>query len=149
MARGDVTVFDEAKLAIENGEINMGSDVINLGIINNVAAPTAGDALPHWGGTGTVNHALNEVSTAGGYTGPVDIAVTTSEAAGTVTVDPTSNPVFSQNAGGATDMWWGIIYDSTIVSRRAIAFLDLGGPASVVDGQVVVTWNVAGLYTKT
>ena len=149
MARGDVTVFDAAKLAIENGEINMGSDVINLGIINNVSAPAASDALPHWGGTGTVNHALNQVGTGGGYVGPVDIAVSTSLSVGTVTVDAATNPLFSQNALGAADMWWGIIYDNTIASKRAIAFVDLGGPVSVVTGPVTITWNATGLYTKT
>ncbi len=148
MARGDITLFDEAKLSIENGEIDMGTDVINMGFIDNVAAPTAGDVLPHWGGTGTTNHALNEVGTGGGYTGPVDITVSTSEATGTVTVDPTNNPVFSQNASGPTDIHWGIIYDNTIASKRAIGFLDMGGPVSIVDGDVTVTWNVSGFYTK-
>lgn len=147
MARGDVTIFDEAKLAIANGEIDLGTDVINLGLINNVAAPTAGDALPHWGGTGTTNHFLNEVSTAGGYTGAVDITVNATEAAGTVTIDPTNNPTFLQNGSGATDIFWAIIYDNTIASKRAIAFLDMGGAVSVVDGDVTITWNASGLFT--
>lgn len=147
MARGDVTIFDEAKLAIANGEINLGTDVINLGIIDNSSAPTAGDALPHWGGTGTVNHSTNEVGTGGGYTGPVDITVASSEAAGTVTIDPTNNPTFSQNGSGATDMFWGIIYDNTISSKRAIAFVEMAGPVSVVAGDVTFTWNASGLFT--
>lgn len=148
MARGDVTLFEETKLSIENGEINIGTDVIKLGFIDNVSAPTAGDALPHWGGTGTVNHALNEVGTGGGYTGPVDITVDSSEAAGTVKVDPSTNPVFSQNASGPTDIFWGIIYDDTIASKRAIAFIEMAGPVSIVDGDVTVTFNASGLYTK-
>ncbi len=147
MARGDITIFDEAKLAIANGEIDLGTDAINLGLINNTSAPTAGDALPHWGGTGTVNHALNEVGTGGGYTGPVDITVDATEAAGTVTIDPTNNPTFSQNGSGPTLIFWGIIYDNTIASKRAIAFLDMGGPVSVVDGDVTIAWNASGLFT--
>ncbi len=147
MARGDVTIFDEAKLAIANGEINLGTDVINLGLINNTAAPTAGDALPHWAGTGTINHATNEVSTAGGYTGPIDITVDATEATGTVTVDPTNNPTFTQNGSGAADVFWAIIYDNTIASKRAIAFLDMGGAVSIVDGDVTITWNASGLFT--
>lgn len=147
MARGDVTLFDESKLDIANGAIDLGTDVINLGFINNTAAPTAGDALPHWAGTGTTNHALNEVGTGGGYTGPVDITVDTSEAAGTVTVDPANNPVFTQNGAGPTNIFWAIIYDNTIVSKRAFAFLDMGGPVSVVDGDVTITWNASGLFT--
>ena len=148
MARGDVTLFDEAKLSISNGEIDLGSDTINMGFIDNASAPTAGDALPHWGGTGTTNHSTNEVGTGGGYTGPVDITVSTSETGGTVTVDPTNNPTFSQNASGPTDIFWGIIYNDTIASKRAFAFLDMGGPVSIVAGDVTITWNASGLYTK-
>lgn len=147
MARGDVTLFDEGKLAIANGEIDLGTDVMMLGFIDNVGAPTAGDALPHWGGTGTVNHSLNEVGTGGGYTGPVDITVDTSEAAGTVTVDPTNNPTFSQNASGPTDIWWGIIYSNTAASKRCIAFIEMAGPVSIVAGDVTITWDGAGLFT--
>lgn len=148
MAQGDVTIFDEAKLAIHNGEIDLGTDVIKVGLIDNTAAPTAGDALPHWAGTGTTNHALNEVGTGGGYTGPVDILVDSSEAAGTVTIDPTSNPTFLKNASGATDIFWGIIYDDGIASKRAIAFIEMGGPVSIVAGDVTITWNGSGLFTN-
>jgi len=147
MARGDVTIFDEWLLYWANGGHDLDGDTINLGLINNTSAPTAGDALPHWGGTGTTNHAANEVSTAGGYTGPVDVAGATSEAAGTVTFDCTSDPTFSQNASGATDVFWAIIYDNTDTNKRAIGFIDMGGPVSIAAGDVTITFDSAGLFT--
>ena len=147
MARGDVTIFDEWKLYLTSGVQDLDGDTINLGLITNAAAPTAGDPLPHWGGSGTTNHATNQVGTGGGYTGPVNVAGATSEAAGTVTFDLTSNPTFSQNASGATNIYWGIIYDDTDTNKRAIAFLDMGGPVSIVAGDVTITWNASGLFT--
>lgn len=148
MARGDVGVFGQALLDLHNGVFNLDGDTINLGIVDNTTTPTASTAAPHWGGTGTTDFATNEVSTAGGYTGPTDVAGATSGATGTVTFDLATNPTFSQNASGATDCYWGILYDNTDANKRCIGWVDLGGPVSIAAGDVTITWNASGFWTN-
>jgi len=44
MAAGDLTVFDEAKLALLDGTHDLDTHVIKLAICDNTVAPTAGTA---------------------------------------------------------------------------------------------------------
>jgi len=142
MATGDLTVFDEAKLALLNGTHDSDTNTMKVALIDNTAAPTAGDTTPAWG-----DYSANEVSgtnyTAGGET----MTVSLTEAAGTVTFDFTTNPTWTQHASGFTDAYWAIIYDDTATSDEAIAFVEMGGPVSLVSGDVSITWNDSGVFT--
>ena len=146
MARGDFTVFEE--FAIQGGQEkhNFASDTIKVGIITNVAAPTAGDTTPAWS-----DYSANEVGTGGGYSaGGVTLSgVTWTEAAGVATLDDTGNIALAQNASGFTDGYWGILYNSTEAGGAAIGFLDLGGPVSEVAGPIAINWNASGILTVT
>jgi hypothetical protein len=149
MAQGDLTVFDEAKAYMVDGGWEAADD-IKLAICDNTTAPTAGDAVPSISG-GTTNY--TEVGAAGSYTaggtslGNLGTLVT--EAAGTMTFDSATNPTWAQNASNDTDAYWGIIYNDTDATNRAIAFVDLGGPVDMTAGDLTVTWNASGIYTIT
>jgi hypothetical protein len=146
MARGDLTVFEEASLDFMNGVHNLGSDTIYVGLIDDTTAPTAADATPRW-----ADYSANEVSTAGNYTAN-GVALTgtgSSEAAGVATFDDTGNVSISQDASGFTDAYYAIIYNGDATNDEAIAFVDLGGPVSEQDGDVSITWNASGILTIT
>ncbi len=147
MAAGDVTVFQEALAYMIDGGWEAADD-IKLAICDNTTAPAAGDAGPSISG-GTTNY--TEVGSAGTYTaGGTSLGSLTtcvSEAAGTMTFDSATNPSWAANASNDTDAYWGIIYNDTDATNRAIAFVDLGGPVDMTAVTLTVTWNASGIFT--
>lgn len=141
MAAGDLTVFDEAKLALLDGTHDLDTDVIKCAICDNTVAPTAGTATPALGD-------FTQVGAAGSYvTGGTTLTISLTESAGTVTFDSTTNPTWAQNASNDTDAYWGIIYNDTAVGDPAIAFIDLGGPVDMTAGDLTINFNASGVFT--
>jgi len=147
MATGDVTIFEEfaAQLGAENHILTNGGDTIKLGIVDDTVTPTAADASPTWS-----DYSANEVSAAGGYVadGLTLANQAYTEAGGVATFDA-DNISLSQDAGGFTDAYWGIIYNDTNASDMAIGFVELGGPVSEAAGPVAINWNASGIFTVT
>jgi len=145
MARGDLTIFEEFVREEGEGVHDFSSDTLKLGIIDNSTAPTAADATPRWG-----DYSGDEVSTAGNYTadGETVGSVTWVEADGVATLDG-ANVTVAQDASGFTDGYYAILYNDTATNDEAICFVDLGGPASEVAGDVNVNWHASGIYQKT
>ncbi len=154
MATGTVKWFVQALLDLGNKIHDMDGDDLRMGIVTTAVVPTKDTAAPHWGGTGSVNMATNQVAVAGtSYTGPI---VLTGESwsivSGVVTfrADVITLPV---DASGFTNGAYGIIYNNTDANKRALGFIELsaGGTASLVAGQLVIDWAGAtnDLFTLT
>lgn len=143
MARGDVTVFDEAKAYMIDGGWEAADD-IKVAILDNTVTPAAGDTTPALGD-------YTEVGTAGTYvaggTSLGNLGTLVSEAGGTMTFDSATNPTWSQDAGNDADAYWGLIYNDTDAGDLAIAFVDLGGPVDMSGGDLTITWNASGIFT--
>ena len=150
MAKGDVTIFEEAVSDIANGLINLkDTHVFKLGLVDDTKTPEASEASPTWG-----DFSANEVGTGGNYTADGETltyegGVTRWVEAGGVGTYDAEDVSFAQDASGFTDARWGIIYDDTAGNDQAVAFLDLGGDVSEVDGPVAITWNASGIITIT
>ena len=146
MAAGDVTVFDQAGTDLGNKLYDMDTDTFKMALVTNVVTPTQGDAGPHFGGTGTTNYATNEVTAGGNYVagGVTLTSVTWAMAAGVNKWDAADVSI-AQHASNPTNARWGIIYDSTDVNKRAIAFLDLGAVKDLSAGLFTVTWAATGI----
>ena len=153
MAAGDLTLFEEWLVDDGEGDIHdYEVDVFKIALITNGVTPAAADGTPMWSVGSGKNYDGNEVSpivapyVAGGLT----LANPSySEAAGVATFDCDNPAVITQDAGGFTDAYWGIIYNFTATNKNAIAFLDLGGPVSQVDGAITITISASGIFTKT
>jgi hypothetical protein len=146
MATGDIKWFQQAILDLGNKIHNLSSDVLQLGIVTSATVPTMATAAPHWGGTGTTNFATNQVGTGGGYTGPINLAgVSWTNVSGVLTLRAT-DPVIPQNAAGFANGAYGIIFNSTDTSKRAIGYIELSsaGTVSIVSGSVTVDFQGAG-----
>ena len=143
MARGDVTIFEEALAKMVDGNW-ASTDHFYCAICDNTATPAADTATPVIGD-------FTEVGTAGTYVaGGVDLgalADLVSEAAGVMTFDSGTNPSWAQNAGNDVDAYWGIIYNYTDAGKDALAFVDLGGPVDMSAGDLTITWAAGGLLT--
>jgi hypothetical protein len=145
MARGDVTVFEEAKAKMLDGDW-ASTDEFWCAICDNTATPTAAFATPTLAD-------FTEVTAAGSYdAGGLNLgalSVLVAEAAGVMTFDSATNPSWAQDALSDVDAYWGIIYNKTDAANDCVAFVDLGGPVDMTAGDLTITWNVAGIFTIT
>ena len=147
MARNDWVTFEEFGLDLSNGVHNLGSDTFSVRLINNDATvPVAGTATPRW-----ADFSANECTQGGGYTtgGATLSGTSTSEAAGVTTFDDTGNVVWTAAAGSPTDIYWAVLVNNTAAALQCVGFLDMGGPVSLVDGNVSITWHASGILTVT
>ena len=68
MATVNVSVFNQFRADLGNKIHDLDSDVIKFALVTSAVVPSVGAALPHFGGTGTVNYATNECTPGGNYT---------------------------------------------------------------------------------
>lgn len=142
MARGDIKWFAQALHDLGNKIHDLDTDSLQMGIVTNATVPTVATAAPHWGGTGTTNFATNQVPTGTGYTGPIPLteAWTLTSTGALFRLNVVNVP---QDASGFTTGYWGIIYNNSDTNKRAIAYVDLGGPVGNVAGPLDFDWNGA------
>lgn len=143
MARGDVHWFNRGLLDLGAKRHDLSADSLRLGIVDNVTPPTVNTADPRWGSGGTTNFSSNQVDLATGYSGPIALASVTWSQVSNVPTLRANVVTIPQDAAGFTDAAWGIIYNDTDTGKRALAFVDLGGPVGNVAGDVTVDWNGA------
>jgi hypothetical protein len=145
MARGDLTVFEELAKTVGEKKIDFTNDTFRVALVDNSLTPTASDATPTWS-----DYSANEVSGTGyAANGAALTGQTWTEAAGVATFDDTANVSWSQNASGFTDAYYAILYSDTSSNDDAVCFIDMGGPVSLVDGDISITWGASGIFTLT
>lgn len=145
MAQGSVIVFNEFKHNINVGSINLNTDTINCMLISN-SSVAATQLTPD-------SADFTQVSTGGtSYTGPVAITKSYDFVGTQGSFDLDANIVFSQDAGGPTDIRYALIYSATHAGTEdAICVIDLttGGDGttaiSLVDGDITI--NAGNLFT--
>lgn len=138
MARGDITIFEEALKLMTQWDA---ADDIKVAIIDNTSTPTAAQATPALSD-------FTEVGTAGNYVaGGTSIGTwdaICSEAGGTLTIDSATNPAWTADASNDSDAYYAIIYNDT-KSDQALAFVDLGGPFDMSTTDLTINWNASGI----
>jgi len=128
MAQGDLTIFDEAKLALLDGTHDLDTHTFKVMFISNATVPAAADVTP-------VKADYTEVSggnfTAGGDT----MTVSLTEAAGTVTFDFTTNISNAKNASNPTNVYYAVGIDGRVIFKLGPAGYvpkDSGGATVVI-----------------
>lgn len=143
MARGDVTIFEEALAKMIEGNW-ASTDHFYCAVCDDTTTPAASDATPVLGD-------YTQVGTAGTYVaGGTDLGALSdlvSETGGTMTFDSSTNPSWAQDASNDVDAYWGIVYNYTDAGKDALAFVDLGGPVDMSAGDLTITWNASGIFT--
>lgn len=145
MARGDVTVFEEAKATIIEGGWEP-ADEIWIGIVTNVCVVS--DPVPAYAAGGTTNYTA--IATAGEYAAGgllLDtLANMVTEAAGVMTFDDTGASVtWAQNGASPQNGDHAVIYHKA--TGLCIAMVDLDGPIDMQAGDLTITWNASGIFT--
>ncbi len=148
-AAGKWKMYEESKLALANGEIDFENDAFEIALY---LSTSDADTLT---GTRTLASITNQVASAFGYTqadgsaGGKVLAVTSANAAGTITIDG-DNPVWTASGGSITARF-AVIIDGTHASNIAIGVFVLDtAPADVTatDGNTfTVTMNASGMFT--
>lgn len=142
MAAGDIVFFHQFKVDLGNKLHDLDTDTWKVGLTTATVTPTAADAAPHWGGTGTTNYATNQVTPGGNYAtgGPSLTSLAYTNSAGTVSWQA-AKVAIAQHASNPTNARWGIIYNSTDVNKRAAAYVDLGSARDLTQGLFEIRWN--------
>ena len=143
MARGDVTIFEEALAKMLSGNW-ASTDHFYCAVCDNTATPAADTATPVIGD-------FTEVGAAGTYVaGGIDLGALSalvSEAAGVMTFDSAINPTWAQDGNSDVDAYWGIVYNYTDAGKDCLCFVDLDGPVDMSGGDLTITWNASGILT--
>jgi hypothetical protein len=143
MAKGDVTIFEEALAYMIDGGWETADD-IKCAVLDATSSPTASDATPTLGD-------YTEVGTGGTYgaggTSLGTLGACVTEAAGVMTFDSATNPTWAQDGSNDADARWGLIYNDTDATDAAIAFVDLGANVDMSAGALTITWSASGIFT--
>ncbi len=144
MAQGSVVTFEEFRKTIGDGSHDLDNDTFRIMLISNAVVPTAASATPD-------SADFTQVS-GGGYTaGGATVTCTWTEVGGTATFATTSAASWTQNGTGPTNIYYGILYNSTHAGTTdAIAYIDMtadGGttPISLQDGDITI--NAGTVFT--
>lgn len=147
MAAGKWKLYETAKLAIINGDVDFAADSFK---VNLYLSTSNADTLT----AGTIDiltDITNQVATAFGYTQNDEaITITSAQSGGTVTVDGTTNPEWLASGGAITGRF-AVLYDDTHASDLPIAVCLLDttpADVSAADGvTLTITINVSGVFT--
>ena len=148
-AAGKWKLYEEAKLAIANGEIDFNDDAFEIALY---LSTSDCDTLT---GTRTLASLTNQVATNYGYTqadgaaGGKVLTVTAANSGGTITVDG-DNPVWTANGGSITARF-AVMIDGSHATDIAVAVCLLDtAPADVTatDGNTfTITQDATGMFT--
>lgn len=148
MAQGDIIVYDQFLVDVQEGEHNLETDVIKLALVDSTESPAATDSDPRYGAGGGTNLTTNAVAAGGNYAagGPTigNNGVSLSGGAGVFDGDDIS---ISQDGSNPTDARDAPIYNDTNAGKRAIGWLDLGSVTDLSAGDFSITWNVGGIHS--
>ena len=142
-----MTLFNEYSGQLGAGEHDLNAaDTIQCALVTNAVVPTASTTTPTYSD-------FTEVSGTN-YTAKGDEITTPTftQVSGSTYKFDGDNVSWTQNAGGPTDIYYGIIFNDTNASDMAIGFIDMtvdGGttPISLAAGNISVNWNASGIHT--
>jgi len=145
MAAGRWKWYEQAKLDWANGLIDFDTHVFK---INLYLSTSNCDTLS---GSTVLASLTNQVATAFGYIqNDKVVTISTANAGGTITIDETTNPVWTA-AGGSITGRFAVIYDDTHASDQAVCVCLLDttpADVSATDGNTLtITQNASGITT--
>jgi hypothetical protein len=146
-AAGKWKMYESAKLAFANGTIDFDSHSfkINLYLSTSNANTLTAATITQ------LSDITNQVATNFGYTQNTKaVTITTANSSGTITIDETTNPVWTASGGSITARF-AVIYDDSHANDMPIAVCLLDtAPADVTatDGNTfTITMNASGILT--
>ena len=150
-AAGKWKLYEQAKLAIANGEVDLATDAFEIALYLSTS-----DCNTLTGTDRDLATITNQVATNFGYVqadgaaGGKVIDITTANTTGTITVDAASDPVWTA-AGGSITARFAVLIDGTHASDIAIAVCKLDSAdadvTATTGNTLTITMNVSGMFT--
>lgn len=147
MAAGKWKMYESAKLAWANGLIDFDTHSFKINLYSSTSNANTLTAAT----ITQLSDITNQLATANGYTQNTKaVTLTTANSSGTITIDETTNPVWTASGGPITARF-AVIYDDTHASDMPcfVCLLDTT-PADVTatDGNTLtITMNASGVIT--
>ena len=148
-AAGKWKMYEEAKLAIANGEVDFANDAFEIALY---LSTSDADTLT---GTRTLVSLTNQVATNFGYVqadgaaGGKVLTVTSGNTTGTIKIDG-DDPIWTASGGSITARF-AVIIDGTHASNIAIGVCKLDSAdadvTATTDNTLTVTMNTSGMFT--
>ena len=137
--RGTCKLFQYTMLRVAEGEVDLSSDVLKLGIISDTLIPAPDDTTPTW-----ATYSANEVVSTGNYTAGGETLTTIVSAMVNGVYQLTADDVnIAIHASGFINGAYGILIDTT-AANAALGFVQLddgdGNPVSEQAGPVDIEW---------
>jgi len=152
MAAGDWKWFAQGLKSLADKLIDLDTDTLKFGLVTAATVPTVLIGDPRWGAGGTTNFSSSEIATATSYTGPITLGSVTCTKDNTGFVLDAADPsVIAQDAGGATDIAYLILYSDTSAQKNCIGYMELStaGTISLVAGSLTITFHESGMLRTT
>ncbi len=146
MAAGDFVFFNQALLDLGKKVHDLDADTFSIALVSGGTVPTKDTPVPHFGGLGTTNFATTQVGLGTAYTGPISLGDTTWALLGgepTLSAGVDSVTVARDEATGFSNAAYGVVFNVTDPSKRAIGFFDFGGNKSNVGGPLILDFDAA------
>ena len=146
MAQGDLTLFNEFSGQLGMGEHDLNAtDEISVALVTNAVVPTASTTTPTFDDFTEVS-GTNYTARGAEVTTP-----TFTQVSGSTYKFDGDNVSWTQNAGGPTDIYYGVIFNEDQAADMAIGFIDMtvdGGttPISLAAGNISINWNASGVF---
>jgi len=126
MATVNVSVFNQFRADLGNKVHDLDTDVIKLALVTSAVVPAVGSVLPTFGGSGTTDFSTNECTPGGNYpAGGVTLGSVDLVMSGSTVTWRAAKVLIAANGANPTNARHAIIYNSTEVNKRCIAFIDL------------------------
>ena len=138
-------MYAKAKLALANGLIDFDTHAFKINLYSSTS--NADTLTAH----AALSDITNQLATANGYTqNDKSVTITTADSSGTITIDETTNPVWTASTGSIAARF-AVIYDDTHADDIPVfvCLLDTA-PADVTatDGNTLtITMNASGVVT--
>lgn len=146
MAAGDVFVFDQFMVDVQEKIHDLENDSVKVALITSAVTPAVTDADPRWGAGGTTNFSTSQVTPGGNYTTGGSAAATPSVTlTGGAAVFDAGDISIAQHASNPTNARWGIMYNDTAAGKNCIGYVDLGTTINLSAGAFSITWNASGI----
>lgn len=140
-------MYESAKLAWANGDIDFNSHSFKINLYSSTSNANTLTAAT----ITQLSDITNQLATANGYTqNSKAVTITTANSSGTITIDETTNPVWTASGGSITARF-AVIYDDTHASGMPcfVCLLDTT-PADVTatdTNTLTISINASGLVT--
>ena len=148
MAQGDVVVFQQFLVDVQEKLHDLENNEFRLSLITNAAPPLATTPDPRWGAMGTTDMSAHEVAPGGSYVSGGTLVANPSVVLikSAAVFDADDPAMWAAASGNPSNARWAVLYNNTDSGKRCVAFVDLGSLFDMKVGDLDINFGADGIY---